>query len=170
MSTCLLICCDARADSHVIRDQNLPLPSNAQTFTGDLTYYNPALGACGIESNDNSPIVAVSHVTFDAVQTGSDPNQNPLCGRKIRARRVREDGKEVTIDVTVVDRCESRIPTSQRGSDDRKLNEYVTNSTQALAANLQISMLVQLCSIKWLTRIWEESMWSGRGYSRYEQN
>lgn len=89
------------------RDQNLPLPSNAQTFTGDLTYYNPALGACGIESNDDSPICAVSHITFDAVQTGTDPNQNPLCGKKIRLRRKKEDGKTVSIDVTVVDRCES---------------------------------------------------------------
>ena len=63
------------------------------------------MGACGIESNDNGAVVAVSHITFDAAQKGSDPNQNPLCGRKIRARRVREDGKTVSIDVTVVDRC-----------------------------------------------------------------
>jgi hypothetical protein len=89
------------------RDQNLPLPGNSQTFTGDLTYYAPALGACGLTSNDDSPIVSISHFTFDAVQTGSDPNQNPLCGKKIRAKRTREDGKTVSIDVTVVDRCES---------------------------------------------------------------
>lgn len=88
------------------RDQDLPLPNNTKTFTGDLTYYNPALGACGLQSNDNSDIVAVSHFTFDAVQTGSDPNQNPLCGKKIRARRTREDGKTVSVDLTVVDRCE----------------------------------------------------------------
>ncbi|KAL5371318.1 hypothetical protein DPSP01_014353 [Paraphaeosphaeria sporulosa] len=93
------------------KDQNLPLPSNSQTFTGDLTYYNPALGACGIESNDDSPIVAVSHFTFDAVQIGSDPNQNPLCGKKIRARRRREDGKTVSVDLTVVDRCTGCQPT-----------------------------------------------------------
>ncbi|KAJ4291753.1 hypothetical protein N0V90_009648 [Kalmusia sp. IMI 367209] len=89
---------------HKHKDQNLPLPNGAQIYTGDLTYYNPAVGACGIQSNDNSPIVAVSHYTFDAMQTGSDPNQNPLCGRKIRASRRREDGKQVSIDVTVVDR------------------------------------------------------------------
>ena len=99
----------------VLRDQNLPLPSNSQTFAGDLTYYNPALGACGINSDDGSAIVAVSHLTFDAAQTGSDPNQNPLCGRKIRARRTREDGKEVSIDVTVVDRCEFPCACQLRG-------------------------------------------------------
>jgi hypothetical protein len=53
-------------------------------------------------------VVAVSHYTFDAVQKGSDPNQNPLCGKKIRATRVDErTGKSVSIDVTVIDRCES---------------------------------------------------------------
>ncbi|KAF2443098.1 hypothetical protein P171DRAFT_433436 [Karstenula rhodostoma CBS 690.94] len=93
------------------KDQNLPLPSNSQTFTGDLTYYGPGLGACGIESNDDSPIVSVSHFTFDAVQTGSNPNQNPLCGKKIRARRTREDGKTVSVDLTVVDRCTGCQPT-----------------------------------------------------------
>jgi hypothetical protein len=87
--------------------QNLPLPNGAETYTGDLTYYNPALGACGITSSDNDAVVAVSHYTFDAVQTGSDPNQNPLCNRKIRATRVNEKtGKSVSIDVTVIDRCE----------------------------------------------------------------
>jgi hypothetical protein len=71
-----------------------------------LTYYAPGLGACGLDSNDRGAVVAVSHYTFDAAQTGSDPNQNPLCGRKIRAQRVDErTGKQVSIDVTVVDRC-----------------------------------------------------------------
>lgn len=90
------------------RDRFLPLPGGAQTFSGDLTYYNPALGACGIASTDNDAVVAVSHYTFDAVQQGTDPNSNPLCGRKIRANRVNA-GKQVSIDVTVVDRCESSI-------------------------------------------------------------
>ncbi|KAF2242348.1 hypothetical protein BU26DRAFT_524489 [Trematosphaeria pertusa] len=86
------------------KDRFLPLPGGAQTFSGDLTYYNPALGACGIASTDNDAVVAVSHYTFDAVQQGTDPNSNPLCGRKIRANRVNA-GKQVSIDVTVVDRC-----------------------------------------------------------------
>lgn len=75
-----------------------------------MTYYDPGLGACGIDSRDNDAIVAISHYTFDAAQTGSDPNQNPLCGRKIRIRRVNEStGKSVSIDVTVVDRCKSSL-------------------------------------------------------------
>lgn len=94
------------------KTQNLPLPNGAETYTGDLTYYNPGLGACGIDSTDNDPVVAISHYTFDAAQTGSDPNQNPLCNRKIRATRVNEKtGKSVSIDVTVIDRCTGCQPT-----------------------------------------------------------
>ncbi|KAF2125030.1 hypothetical protein P153DRAFT_300866 [Dothidotthia symphoricarpi CBS 119687] len=94
------------------KTQNLPLPNGAETYTGDLTYYGPGLGACGVDSTDNDAIVSISHYTFDAVQAGSDPNQNPLCGRKIRATRVNEQtGKSVSIDVTVVDRCTGCAPT-----------------------------------------------------------
>jgi expansin (peptidoglycan-binding protein) len=81
--------------------QNLPLPtSNGGPYTGDLTYYEPGLGACGITSASSDSICAVSHLVFDAAQKGSNPNSNPLCGLKLRLRR---DGKSV--DVTVVDRC-----------------------------------------------------------------
>ncbi|KAL2004652.1 hypothetical protein VTN00DRAFT_3180 [Thermoascus crustaceus] len=80
---------------------NLPLPTNhGGPYTGDLTYYNPALGSCGITSTDSDNICAVSHLVFDVASRGSDPNQNPLCGMKLRLRR---DGRSV--DVTVVDRC-----------------------------------------------------------------
>jgi hypothetical protein len=90
--------------------QNLPLPGGTEVFTGELTYYDPGLGACGIDSGDNDAVVALSHYLFDAVQTGSDPNQNPLCGKKIRARRVNEKtGKSVSVDLTVIDRCECDV-------------------------------------------------------------
>lgn len=89
------------------RTQNLPLPSGrGGPYTGDLTYYAPGLGACGVTSSDSDKIVAVSHLVFDAVSVGSNPNNNPLCGKKIRARR---DNKSV--DLTVVDRCTGCQPT-----------------------------------------------------------
>ena len=31
-----------------------------------------------------------------------NPNENPLCGRKVRVRR---EGGDMTVEVTVVDRC-----------------------------------------------------------------
>jgi hypothetical protein len=50
--------------------------------------------------------VAVSHLVFDAVQKGSNPNQNPLCGKKIRASRYNEKaGSQRSVDLTVTDRC-----------------------------------------------------------------
>lgn len=89
------------------RVQNLPLPSShGGPYTGDLTYYDPGLGACGFTNSGSDAIVAVSHLVFDAVSVGSNPNANPLCGKKIRARR---DNK--SIDLTVVDRCTGCKPT-----------------------------------------------------------
>ena len=87
--------------THRSSTQNLPLPSaNGGPYTGDLTYYAPALGACGITSQNGDNIVAVSHIIFDAVSVGSNPNLDPLCGKMIR---VRKDGK--SLDLKVVDRC-----------------------------------------------------------------
>jgi Lytic transglycolase len=86
--------------------QNLPLPTDTGgVFSGDLTFYNPALGACGWESTDNDPICAVSHLVWDQLQVGSNPNTNVLCGKKIRVQRNVEGVGSRTIDVTVVDRC-----------------------------------------------------------------
>ncbi|PLB40701.1 RlpA-like double-psi beta-barrel domain-containing protein [Aspergillus candidus] len=82
------------------KNSNLPLPTTNGPYTGDLTYYDPALGSCGIESAATDSICAVSHVIFDAASTGSNPNANPLCGKKLRVRR-----GESSVDVTVVDRC-----------------------------------------------------------------
>ncbi|KAF6811621.1 hypothetical protein CSOJ01_05605 [Colletotrichum sojae] len=82
--------------------RNLPLPDNQDVHTGDLTYYDVGLGACGNTNSDDDMIVSVSHYLWDDVQEGGNPNNNPLCGRKIRVRR--DDG-EGSVDVTVVDRC-----------------------------------------------------------------
>ncbi|CAE6492538.1 unnamed protein product [Rhizoctonia solani] len=76
--------------------------SSGDSYTGQATYYGTGLGACGITSKDTDYIAAVSQLLFDGFQgyTGSDPNSNPICGKKIKANY---QGKSVT--VTVVDRC-----------------------------------------------------------------
>lgn len=80
---------------------NLPLPtSNGGPYTGDLTYYDPGLGSCGVSSKSSEKICAVSHVVFDAASTSENPNENPLCGLKLRIRR-----GDKSVDVKVVDRC-----------------------------------------------------------------
>ncbi|KAG9690657.1 hypothetical protein KCU95_g8707, partial [Aureobasidium melanogenum] len=86
--------------------QNLPLPTNSEQHVGDLTYYSTGLGSCGITSSDSDMIVAVSHYVFDAASKSSDPNQNPLCGLKLRASRYDEQvGERRSVDLKVVDRC-----------------------------------------------------------------
>ncbi|KAJ2894048.1 riboflavin aldehyde-forming enzyme protein [Zalerion maritima] len=86
---------------------NLPLPSSSDVFTGDLTYYSPGLGACGWENGSDDAVAAVSKLLWDAQQEGSNPNSNPLCGKKIRIRRDFVEGGKgmVSVDVEVVDRC-----------------------------------------------------------------
>lgn len=76
--------------------------SSGTTYTGDATFYATGLGACGITNADTDYICAVSHLLFDGFDgyTGGDPNNNPVCNKKIKATY---QGKSVT--VTVTDRC-----------------------------------------------------------------
>lgn len=79
-------------------------PSTSSTpaegeFSGDGTFYNTGLGACGIESNDSQFVVAVGYELYDSVNT-ANPNNNPLCGRKITVFRGLK-----SVQVTVVDKC-----------------------------------------------------------------
>lgn len=76
--------------------------SSGDTYTGQATYYGTGLGSCGITSKDTDYIAAVSQLLYDGFDgyTGGNPNNNPVCGKKIKANY---QGKTVT--VTVVDRC-----------------------------------------------------------------
>ncbi|KAB5585240.1 RlpA-like double-psi beta-barrel-protein domain-containing protein-containing protein [Coniochaeta sp. 2T2.1] len=87
---------------------SLPLPTSTALHNGDLTYYAPGLGACGWTSSSEDAIVAVSHLVFDAAaeKGNGDPNDNPLCGKRIRVTREQGQGKgNSSVDVVVVDRC-----------------------------------------------------------------
>jgi len=68
-------------------------------FTGDGTFFETGLGACGITNTDTDFIVAVSMIRFDAVSTGNS-NTNPLCGKKVS---ISFGGATAT--ATIVDRC-----------------------------------------------------------------
>ncbi|KAL2158773.1 hypothetical protein VTH06DRAFT_3964 [Thermothelomyces fergusii] len=70
--------------------------------SGRFTWYNTGLGACGWWNNDNELVAALNHVDFDPYTPNGNPNNNSLCGRRIR---VSYGGRSV--DVTVVDRCPS---------------------------------------------------------------
>lgn len=74
------------------------------TQTGQGTWYETGLTACGIQNTDEQAIVAVSHILFDEYPgyTGGNPNNNPICNKQIRATY---QGKTVT--ATITDRCEA---------------------------------------------------------------
>lgn len=81
--------------------------SKKVTYVGDATYYDVGLGACGEWNVSSDPIVAVSHTLFDTYPgyDGANPNNNPICGKKLTATY---KGKSVT--VTVRDRCVGCAP------------------------------------------------------------
>ncbi|KAI0704953.1 RlpA-like double-psi beta-barrel-protein domain-containing protein-containing protein [Cytidiella melzeri] len=66
------------------------------------TFYSTGLGACGITNVDTDFIAAASFLLFDGFNgyTGANPNNNPICGKKVLAHY---QGKQVT--VTITDRC-----------------------------------------------------------------
>ncbi|KAJ6604748.1 RlpA-like double-psi beta-barrel-protein domain-containing protein-containing protein [Mycena vulgaris] len=71
--------------------------------TGEATYYNTGLGACGFTDSDStSYIAAMSVEIFDNYPNydGTNPNNNPLCKKKVKATY---NGKSVTVAIT--DRC-----------------------------------------------------------------
>ncbi|KAK3376889.1 RlpA-like double-psi beta-barrel-protein domain-containing protein-containing protein [Lasiosphaeria ovina] len=72
----------------------------ARSNSGEFTFYSPGLGACGITSTDSDLVVALAKGMFDAQTPNGNPNNNPLCGKKINASF---QGKSVT--VTIVDSC-----------------------------------------------------------------
>ena len=54
----------------------------------------------------------MSHLVWDAVSTSTNPNNNPLCGKKIRITRFHpKENRNNSVDVEVVDRCTGCQPT-----------------------------------------------------------
>ncbi|KAI1429367.1 RlpA-like double-psi beta-barrel-protein domain-containing protein-containing protein [Xylaria sp. FL1777] len=77
-----------------------PAALASRSMSGDLTYYAPGLGACGVYNSESDAIVALSWELFDQYTPNGNPNLNSLCGRKIQISR---GGKSAV--VTVEDRC-----------------------------------------------------------------
>lgn len=71
------------------------------SYSGDLTYYQTGLGACGCTSGQSDAIVAVSESLFDQYTIAGNPNLNPLCGKQVSITGV--NGQAYT--ATIVDRC-----------------------------------------------------------------
>ncbi|ROW06815.1 hypothetical protein VMCG_03998 [Cytospora schulzeri] len=82
-----------------------PTLGSTSTFTGDVTYYEPAggAGACGTPLQNSDMVAAVSTTLYDAYTQGGNPNNNQLCGQMIELTY--NDGSTVT--VPIKDRCEA---------------------------------------------------------------
>lgn len=50
------------------------------TFQGDITFYSPGLGSCGILSSDSEPVVALA---VSMMNNPANPNKNPKCGTQV---------------------------------------------------------------------------------------
>ncbi|KAI8978054.1 RlpA-like double-psi beta-barrel-protein domain-containing protein-containing protein [Pilobolus umbonatus] len=77
----------------------LAVPLEARSFSGDGTYYNTGIGSCGDTNNDNELVVALN---APQMEYSGNPNNNPLCGKRIRVTN-KANGKSVT--VKIVDMC-----------------------------------------------------------------
>ncbi|KAJ3837462.1 plant expansin [Lentinula raphanica] len=75
--------------------------SSGAKYSGDATYYEPGLGACGETNAPGDSIVAIAAPTFDKYPGAtSNPNNNPICNKPIT---IYYGSKSVT--ATITDRC-----------------------------------------------------------------
>ncbi|KAJ7259928.1 plant expansin [Mycena rebaudengoi] len=79
-----------------------PVEKRSRKYSGDGTFFQPGLGACGVTNTEDQLIVAVGHGVFDSYPGANraNPNKNPICGKKLKASY---KGKQVV--VTVQDKC-----------------------------------------------------------------
>ncbi|MCJ1465325.1 hypothetical protein MMC07_003942 [Pseudocyphellaria aurata] len=76
----------------------------ALAYVGDMTYYNPGTGSCGIPSSDADAVVALSK---SMMNNPANPNANPKCGTSIH---IFNPATGKTHYATVVDTCRDCAP------------------------------------------------------------
>ncbi|EWC46822.1 hypothetical protein DRE_03834 [Drechslerella stenobrocha 248] len=72
-----------------------------EMFHGEGTYYDCGLGSCGYDNTNDDYVVALSKLRM-APLDGGNPNNNPLCGKKII---VYTDMSPEGVIFTVMDKC-----------------------------------------------------------------
>lgn len=78
------------------------LAASGTEYSGDLTWYDVGLGACGLTSTSDEAIVAISQKIFDSPDYATaNPNLNPLCGKSVTIKG--KNGQ--SYQAKVVDRC-----------------------------------------------------------------
>ncbi|RHZ82493.1 hypothetical protein Glove_109g279 [Diversispora epigaea] len=83
-----------------INSENKSVNITKRAYTGDVTWYNVGLGACGKYNNDKELIAAIPGPQFDPYTPNGNPNRNSKCGKSIKITR----GSKYVI-VKLMDRC-----------------------------------------------------------------
>jgi len=94
----------AEANAGAGAETSAPVPSGGNS--GEATYFEPGLGACGDTHNSSQAIAAVSHYIYGDY---ANPNESQVCNKCVK---VKSDHGSVICQV--VDRC----PTCEPGSLD----------------------------------------------------
>jgi expansin (peptidoglycan-binding protein) len=71
------------------------------TRSGDATWYNTGLGACGVTNDDSQKIAALAIPDFDPFTPDGNPNHNTLCGKTATVCK----DPSTCVTVTIEDRC-----------------------------------------------------------------
>lgn len=71
------------------------------SYTGEITYYDTGVGACGKPSSGTEAVAAISKLLYDQYVPGGDPNACTLCGKYITIQTKSQGPYKVKI----VDRC-----------------------------------------------------------------
>lgn len=73
-------------------------------YTGDGTFYSPSvgLGSCGQQYQDTDLVAALAATSMQAYNPGN-PNNNPLCGYKVKVWN--NANPSTTVTVAIVDTC-----------------------------------------------------------------
>lgn len=79
----------------------LTLLPSVIAYSGDMTYYTPGLGSCGITSGPEDHVVALS---TQMMHSGANTNKNPRCGSWID---IWNPKTKQLHNATVVDTCQA---------------------------------------------------------------
>ncbi|KAI4219523.1 MAG: hypothetical protein LQ349_008327 [Xanthoria aureola] len=76
----------------------------ATVFTGDATFYSPSVGfgSCGVQNSDSDLVAALAQSTM-RLYNPSNPNNNPLCGHKVKVWETSNPSN--TVIVAIMDTC-----------------------------------------------------------------
>ncbi|KAI4245399.1 MAG: hypothetical protein L6R40_002459 [Gallowayella cf. fulva] len=76
----------------------------ATVFNGEGTFYSPSVGfgSCGNQNSDSDLVAALAQTTM-RLYNPSNPNNNPLCGHKVKVWETSKPSNTVT--VALMDTC-----------------------------------------------------------------